>query len=142
MHTSLPVAVVTIILKDNKILLLKRKNTPWMNWFRWLPWGRLEQWESMTSWAIRELNEELWIIISEENILFKSIIQHKDERWERLYFVLYIEDFFWIPSNMEKDKCDEIKWFNLDNLVENITPQVGICLNTIKNKISYSEYWY
>jgi len=41
---------------------------------------------------------------------------------------------------MEKNKCDEIKWFNLDNLVENITPQVEICLNTIKNKIIYSEY--
>jgi ADP-ribose pyrophosphatase YjhB (NUDIX family) len=31
MHSNLPVAVVSVVIKDGKILLLQRKNTPWMN---------------------------------------------------------------------------------------------------------------
>jgi ADP-ribose pyrophosphatase YjhB (NUDIX family) len=31
MHSKLPVAVITVLKKENKILLLKRKNTPWLN---------------------------------------------------------------------------------------------------------------
>ena len=33
MHANLSVAVLAVVIKDNKILLLKRKNTPWMNWY-------------------------------------------------------------------------------------------------------------
>lgn len=142
MHSTLPIAVITILKKDNKILLLKRKNTSWMNWFWWLPWGRLDIWESMTYGAIRELEEEIWIKISPKNISEKTIIQHKDERWERIYFTILVENFNGIPKNNEPEKCEEISRFSLDNLPENITPQVKICLNSIKNKQFFSEFWY
>lgn len=105
MHSTLPVAVVSVIMKNNKILLLRRENTSWMDWYWWLPWWRLDIWESMTIWAIRELKEEIWIEIEESNILFESLIQHKDERWERIYFVIYFNDFKNDPTNIEKDKC-------------------------------------
>ncbi len=142
MHTKLPVAVVSIVIRNNKILLLKRKNTPWMNWYWGVPWWRLDEWESMTIWAIRELQEEVWLKINEKNINFKSIIQHKDDRWERLYFVIEVVDFLWKPINLELEKCEEIKWFALSNLPENITSQVEICLKVIQNKINYMEFWY
>ena len=142
MHASLPVAVVSVIIKDNKILLLKRQNTPWMNSYRWVPGWRLDAWESMTSWAIRELKEEIWIDLDEKNILFKSIVQHKDERWERIYFIVNFSEFAWSPVNNEPEKCAWIEWFSLDNLPENITPQVEICLDCVKNRIEYLEYGY
>ena len=142
MHSKLPVAVLSVIKKDWKILLLKRKNTPWMNWFWGLPWWRLDKWETMTVWAIREAKEEVWIDILESNISFKSIVQHKDDRWERIYFIIKVESFSWEICNMEEDKCEEIKWFDLDNLPKNITPQVEICLDVINKKLCYSEYWY
>ncbi len=73
MHSNLPIAVVSVIIKDDKILLLKRQNTPWMNWYWWVPWWRLDEWESMTFWAMRELKEEIWIEISENDILFNPL---------------------------------------------------------------------
>lgn len=142
MHSTLPIAVITILKKDNKILLLKRKNTPWMNWFWWLPGGRLDAWESMTFGAIRELDEEIWIKISPKNILEKTIIQHKDERWERIYFTILVENFDGIPKNNEPEKCEEIAWFDINNLPENTTPQVKICLKSILEKKYFSEFWY
>lgn len=142
MYSTLPIAVVSIIIKNEKILLLKRKNTPWMNWYWWLPWWRLDLWESMIKWAIRELKEEIWINVLDLDISYKSIIQHKNNRWERIYFIIKVDKFFWEVKNMEKDKCEEVKWFSLNNLPKNITPQVQICLENVINNIYYSEYWY
>lgn len=142
MHQKLSVAVVSLIIKENKILLLKRKNTPWMNGYWGVPWGRLDTNETMTKWAIREAKEEVGITIFEENIIWKSIIQHKDERGERLYFAIQISDFSWKITNLEPEKCEEIQWFSLSNLPKNITPQVKICLEAILNNIKYMEYWY
>ncbi len=142
MHSKLPVAVITVLKRENKILLLRRKNTPWLNWYWWFPGGRLDAWESMTSWAIRELKEEVWVEITPKNINFKAVIHHKDERWERIYFIIEVENFSQKPKNIEEDKAEEIKWFNIDNLPEKITPQVKICLDVVKKRICYSEYWF
>jgi len=142
MHSNLPVAVISIVTKENKLLLLKRKNTPWMNWYWWVPGWRLDTWETMTVWSIRELEEEVWIKVKEKDIIFKSVIQHKDDRWERIYFAIHTQKFSWEPVNIEKNKCEKVEWFDIDNLPTKITPQVNICLNAIRNKIYFEEYWY
>lgn len=142
MHSSLPVAVVSVIMRSNKILLLKRKNTPWMNWYWWLPGGRLDTWESMTHGAVRELEEETWIKIKENDISFKWVVHHKDDRWERIYFVISTENPVWTLENKEVDKCEQIEWFDTSNLPNKITPQVSICLNIVNKNITFSEYWY
>lgn len=138
----LPVAVIGLVIKDSKILLLKRKNTDWMNWYWWLPGGRLDKGESMTAWAIRELREEIWIEVRASEILSKNLIHHKDERWERLYFIILADNFTGTPTNREEEKSEWIEWFDLSNLPLNVTPQVAICLDAIQNKKSFSEYWY
>lgn len=142
MHANLPVAVVSVVIKEGKILLLQRKNTPWMDWYWSIPWWRLDIWESMTSWAIRELKEEVWIEVLHEDILFRWIVQHKDDRWERIYFIINLEKFYGTPKNMEPEMCSWVEWFDLNSLPEKITPQVEICLYLVKNKINYLEYWY
>jgi hypothetical protein len=43
---------------------------------------------------------------------------------------------------MEKDKAEEIKWFDINNLPEKITPQVKICLDMVEKRICYSEYGF
>lgn len=142
MHTKLPIAVVAVIIKDNKVLLLRRKNTEWMNWYWWVPWGRLNKWESMINWIIRELEEEVWIIVLKNDIIFTSIVHHKDIRGERIYFIAEIRNYIWKAKNNEIEKSSGINWFEIENLPENITPQVKIALDVIKNKINYSEYWF
>lgn len=142
MHSKLPVALLSIIIQDGKILLLQRQNTPWMNGFRWVPGGRLDVWETMTIWAIRELKEEAWIEVKEEDILLKALVQHKDERGERLYFVIHTEKFSGEPTNMEPEKCAWLERFDIQNLPENVTPQVEICLEAVLKKINFQEYGY
>ena len=41
--------------------------------------------------------------------------------------------------NQEPLKCDDLSWFYLDNLPENIIPFIKLALNNIQVKIFYSE---
>ncbi|MGP1583133.1 MAG: NUDIX domain-containing protein [Candidatus Altimarinota bacterium] len=142
MHAQLPIAVVSVVIRNNNILLLKRKNTPWMNGYWGIPGGRLDAGESMTHGAIRELREETGLTISDENIAFKSIVQHKDERGERIYFIIQVVDINEEPQNREPEKCEDMQWFPLNNLPQNITPQVQIALDAIQNQEHYQEFGY
>jgi len=43
-------------------------------------------------------------------------------------------------ENLEPDKCDDISWFDLASLPQNIVPYIKQALEHIKNKVFYSEY--
>jgi hypothetical protein len=41
---------------------------------------------------------------------------------------------------MEPHKCDDLRWFELNKLPENIIPYVKQAIDNIRNKKFYSEY--
>lgn len=41
---------------------------------------------------------------------------------------------------MEKNKCDNLEWFSLDNLPKNIIPYVKQALESFQKNITYSEF--
>ena len=41
--------------------------------------------------------------------------------------------------NKEPKKCDELKWFPLDRLPDNILPEVKLALENTNKKIFYGE---
>lgn len=46
------------------------------------------------------------------------------------------------PQNREPEKCEDMQWFPLNNLPQNITPQVQIARDTIQNQEHYQEFGY
>lgn len=44
------------------------------------------------------------------------------------------------PKNMESDKCNDLNWFDIDNLPENTVEYIKFVIDKIKNNIIYSEY--
>ena len=43
-------------------------------------------------------------------------------------------------TNMEPQKCDDLSWFRLDNLPDNMLPLIRHVLEDISNQVHYSEY--
>ena len=55
-----------------------------------------------------------------------------------IFFVL--EDYYGKLENMEPEKCDGLKYFDMDNLPENIIPYVDTAIKNSLNNIVYYEY--
>ena len=43
------------------------------------------------------------------------------------------------PKIMELDKCDDLSWFDINNLPENMVPYIKQAIECITNNIIYSE---
>lgn len=135
---KLRVAVYIFIIKENKILLGRRFNTGWQDGSYGLPSGHLEDGESLTDAVLRETKEETGIEAKAEDVKFAHVMHRKS---------IYIDFFFlakqWSgePQILEKDKCDDLQWFNLDELPENIVPSVKFAIENYQKGIEFSEFF-
>jgi len=109
------VGVWVVVIKDNKILLGKRKNAHW-NWTWSFPWGYLEYNESWEWCAIRETMEETWISI--KNLRLGIVTNDIFETENKHYVTIFmISDFNeGVVKNMEPEKCEKWEWFNWNEL--------------------------
>ncbi len=134
---KLKVSVYVIFLKEDKVLLSRRFNTGWQDGNYGLPSGHLESQETLIEALLRETAEEIGIKLNQENVTFIHVMHRKSN---------YIDFFFlarnWTgdPKNMEPNKCDDLKWFPLNKLPDNMVPSVKFALENYQNGIQFSEF--
>lgn len=130
-----------IFRKDGKILLLKRRSTGYDDGKFGLVAGHLDEGETLTQTAIREVNEEIGVLIKSQDLqpihFLNSIDSEKNE-----YVLVFFAIDKWInePKNMEPEKCSEMIWAEESKLPENISPLVKHVINKIKHRELYSEF--
>jgi len=136
-----------VLIKDGKVLLLKRQNTTHWDGYFSVPAGHVMENEGYTKAVIREAKEEVNLDLNPEDL--KAI--HFMNRFEKSNSVDIREraDVFFTASNWkgeitnnEPEKCAELLWADLNNLPENTIPYIKNCLNKIKDNIFYSEWDY
>jgi 8-oxo-dGTP pyrophosphatase MutT (NUDIX family) len=114
-----------IITKEGKILLQKRKGSKLWPGYYALPAGHIDEGENQYDALYREAKEELGITINKKDIENEYVVLRRN------FFEIdgkildpYIDYYFDIkgykgtPKIMEKEKCDELIWADLDNLPE------------------------
>lgn len=120
--------VISVLIKDNKILLIKRIKKGDYVGLLGMPGGKIEKNEHVSDAAIREMLEESGIkskfksylgFVSEHLIEGEKIIQH---------FLLHICELEPQTTEILNNPEGELNWFDLDKL------------NTIKNQIIPSDY--
>jgi len=134
---KLKVAVYLLLIKDNNIMLARRFKTGWQDGNYGLPAGHLEANETVIQAVIRETQEEVGINVKPENIKHVHTM-HRLNRYIDLFFVS--TNWQGEPQNKELDKCDDVRWFSLDLLPENIVPSVRHAIQQYQNRISFSEF--
>ncbi len=111
-----------IINNKNETLLTKRTPKSRNQAGLWSkPGGMVEFNESVEDALIREVKEELGVDIELIRPLgfTNHILNSEDQHWVAIHYLAKI--IKGEPCIMEPDKIEEIKWFNFNNLPDNIT---------------------
>jgi 8-oxo-dGTP diphosphatase len=134
-------AVYLVLVKDEKVLMLRRFNTGYQDGNYSLVAGHLDDGETMKQGIIREAKEEAGIVVKPEDLEIVHIM-HRFDGVDRYYFDVFLRASQWLGdvTNMEPDKCDDLKWFALGELPNNIVPEVKFALNNINADIPFGEF--
>lgn len=138
-------ACYLVLIKDEKILLLRRFNTGFLDGNYSVVAGHLEGNETFKNAMAREAREEAGIIIDPEKLSVVHLLHRAhtaDTDAERVDVLMTIDEWEGKISNMEPDKCDDLNWFPLDQLPENIIPYIRQTIAHIQNNIFYSEFGF
>ena len=129
-----------ILIDKSRILLLRRFNTGYEDGKYSVIAGHLDGSETFTHAMIREAKEEANIDVKHEDIEVVHVMHRKLPDHERVNFFIQAKKWSGQPKIMEPDKCDDLSWFELDKLPNNIVPYVRQALECIRNKVFYSEH--
>jgi 8-oxo-dGTP pyrophosphatase MutT (NUDIX family) len=132
-------AIVFWLLKNDhdQFLLIQRKNTWYNDWYRALPAGHIELWESATEAFIKEMKEEI-DIYPKNYTLFHTVLYIDDMR-QYCYLWFVIDKREWTIKNNEPNKCSWVKRYSQDNLPENITYQARNLIQAYQTNTNFSE---
>lgn len=132
-------AVYIFLIQDNKLLLLRRKNTGWKDGEYGVPAGHLEKGETVREAAAREAEEEAKLKINPKDLQFVHVVHRKAN-------FNYI-DFYFTTSRWEgearigeKDFADDLNWFPVNSLPVNTANYIKAAFENYQKGILFSEF--
>lgn len=132
-------AVYIIIIRDNKLLLLRRKNTGWKDGEYGLPAGHLEHGETVKEAAAREAKEEAMADINPNDLQLVHV-QHRKGNYEYLDLYFFATKWSGEPGIGEEDLADDIGWFPVNFLPVNTIDYMRVAFENYQRKIFFSEF--
>jgi 8-oxo-dGTP pyrophosphatase MutT (NUDIX family) len=139
MRATFPVTVHLLFFREDQILLLRRFNTGYGDGQYSVPAGHLDGDETVIAAAAREGWEETGVQIKADDIAFSSVV-HRIDGDERVDFFVHVRNWQGEPSNTEPDKCDELRWVNLEELPDNVIPYVRKAIQNHRDGVSFHEF--
>lgn len=140
-HKVVPASYLVLI-KDGKILLQRRFNTGYEDGKYSMVAGHVDKGETFTQCLIREVKEEAGIMLSSDDLKVAHVMHRNsgtEENNERVDVFFVAGKWDGEIENKEQNKCDDLSWFDLNSLPDNIIPYVKQAIDCIKNKVFYSE---
>lgn len=114
------VGISVIVIKDNKVLLGKRKGSHGEG--KWgFPGGHLELFEDYKTCILREIEEETGLDIELIDAVPNAVTN--DFFPEGKHYITLFLRARWvsgIPDFKEKNKCENWEWFSWENLPDNL----------------------
>lgn len=139
MRTRFPVTAHIFLLRDGKVLLLRRFNTGFEDGKFSVVAGHLDGNETVRQAAVREAREEVGIELEPEDLEVVGVMQRKSDE-ERIDFFLASRTWHGEPYNCEPDKCDDLRWAAPGHLPANTIPYIRQALKNFQSGNWYSEF--
>ncbi len=130
-----------ILLKSNKILLLRRFNTGYEDGNYSVIAGHLDGNETFMQAMVREAREEAGLDLKPDMLEVVHVMHRKVPNGdERIDFFIRANKWTGEPTIMEPQKCDESRWFELNRLPHNVVTYVKLAIDRIGSGVLYSEH--
>ncbi|OWR28996.1 NUDIX hydrolase [Saccharibacillus sp. O23] len=144
MSTEKRVSVAHVFLiREGRILLLKRQNTGHEDGLYGLPAGKIERGETAPAAAMREVREECGVTIEPANLRMTGVWQigaSEEGEDERIDFFFETECWDGEPVNLEPDKCAELYWCPADELPQETVPFIKEAWSRSRRGYGYGSF--
>jgi mutator protein MutT len=132
-------SVYLVLTKDNKTLLSRRYNTGYFDGNYSFPAGHLDGNETLKQAMVREAKEEIDVALDPSDLELVHIMNRKIPDNERVDFFFTAKKWQGELKIVEPNKCDDLSWFDSNNLPKNIIPYIKQAIKSFRNNIIYSE---
>ena len=144
MRSKFLVAVHLFFLHEGQILLLRRFNTGYEDGNYSVVAGHVEAGETVTQAAIREAGEEVGVALDPQDLQVVHVMNRKSEpgrsESDRIDFFMVVRRWPGEITNTEPHKCDQLAWFPLGSLPQNMVPYVKYAIERYQEGSYYSEF--
>lgn len=132
-------AVYLFLIRGNKLLLLRRKNTGWKDGEYAVPAGHLETGETVREAAAREAKEESMVKINPNDLVLVHTM-HRKANYEYIDLYFFTDKWSGEAGIGEKDLADDINWFPVDSLPVNTVDYVRAAFENYRKGVLFSEF--
>jgi 8-oxo-dGTP diphosphatase len=135
-------AVFLIFRQGNEILLLRRFNTGHNDGSYSLVSGHVDDGETFIQAAIREADEEAGVKISSNDLSLAYVLHNKNP--DSVYVNIFLNVTKWEGEifNAEPEKCDDLSWFDMENLPENTIDYIRHTLDEVEDGKNFGHYGF
>lgn len=133
------ITVHMFFVQNDEVLLLRRANTCYEDGNYSVPAGHVDGGEAVTTAAIREAGEECGVRIAHEDLQVVGVM-HRLSDDERIDFFLRPTRWTGAIVNAEPQKCDDLSWYSLKHLPDNVIPYVNHALTNYQQGTWFMEY--
>lgn len=131
-------AVHILFFKNDELLLLKRKNTGFEDGKWSVVAGRIDGNEEVKSAAIREAKEEAGVDIDPSDLEVTGVTHRRNSSGsgsEWIDFYLTVRVWNGEIANMEPHKCEELRWFPLSGLPDDMIEYVRVAVSENQDRL-------
>ena len=134
-----PVAVHLLLVREGSVLLLRRYNTGYEDGNYSVVAGHVEGGEELSTAMVREAQEEAGIGVSPSDLEVVGVMHVKTDK-EYISFFFKASVWSGDVTNMEPDRCDELRWSGIDDLPDNTIPYVRHAIENYRKGIWFSSF--
>lgn len=142
---KLKAGVFALLIEDGKVLLLRRIRTGTEDGMYVLPMGGHDGTEPLTHAVVREIKEEINLEVAPEDVTMCHTMHRLHPMphglsFEQIDLFFAFTRYTGMIHNNEPEVCDDLAFFPLNALPENISPFIKHALECILNGKHYSEF--